>query len=307
MEIFDFIFVVICGFGIGVLSGMFGIGGGGMIVPLLHSVIGLPIVAATATSLLTIAPTGISGSIKHLKQNTASLKIGLIVGGSGAIASVGGSLVADSVPSPAVVVLTVLVILFSVSMMLRTLFKSRGLPQEADKKEQESLNLQEVGLREEERGLISAEESLSKASAALSLDEHGLGKAEEDSSKKENISLALPLIIGLIAGGIAGIVGVGGGFIIVPFCVTYLGFSLKKAAGTSLVAISLIAIPGTISHALLGHILWLYGLAIVMGTIPGVQIGAWLIARLPERPMRYAFAGLMTAIGCLMLAQEFLF
>ena len=267
MEILDFIIVTICGFGIGVLSGMFGIGGGGMIVPLLHMAFGLPMLAAASTSLLTIAPTGISGSIKHIRQKTVSLKAALVIGGFGAIASVCSSLVSGSLPEAAVVLITVTVILFSVGMMVRTILK--------DKKN-------------------SGEE----------LDQQG-SQAQTTSEKNKDTTFVLPMIIGLIAGGIAGIVGVGGGFIIVPFCVAYLGFSLKKAAGTSLGAIAIIAIPGIISHALLGHIWWLHGLAIIIGTVPGALIGAWLIARLPERPMRLAFAVLLAIIGVMMLVQEF--
>lgn len=292
MEIFQFIIVVICGFGIGVLCGMFGIGGGGLIVPLLHMAFGLPIIAATSTSLLTIAPTGISGSIKHIRQKTMALKTGLLMGCAGAVASVAGSLVADSLPDYMVVVLTAAVILFSVGMMVRTLIiDSKKAKREKNKDE---------SLPHEQDTAYAVVPSDGRADSA-SLE-------DKSSSPQQNRfkTYALPLIIGLIAGSIAGVVGVGGGFIIVPFCVAYLGFSMKKAAGTSLISISIIAIPGIVTHALLGHIWWLYGLAIIIGTIPGAQLGAWLIARLPERPMRFAFAALLAILGVMMLAQEFL-
>ncbi len=291
MEIIDFIIVTICGVGIGVLSGMFGIGGGGMIVPLLHIAFGLPMVNAAATSLLTIAPTGISGSLKHLRQKTASLKTGLLVGGFGAAASVASSLVAGYLPEYITVLLTVVVILFSVGMMLRSLLKSTS-----GRRERTS------GRRADKKGTdLSQSSSEQKESRPLDTPPSSPGTKE----KGKALELLLPVGIGIIAGGIAGIVGVGGGFIIVPFCVAYLGFSLKKAAGTSLVSISIIAIPGIISHALLGHIWWLHGLAIMLGTVPGALLGAWLINRLPERPMRFAFATLLALIGILMLAQEF--
>ena len=301
MEAFDFIVVIICGVGIGTLSGMFGIGGGGMIVPLLYIAFQLPIVTATSISLLTIVPTGISGAIKHFRQKTASLKTGLVIGGFGAIASVGGSFLADILPPYIVIILTGVVILFAVGMMLRTLIKDRtlGTKEEEpapDAEDEESATTARVTAAAEN---ATAEIAVAKADA----------KAERKTKRQEGKTpLVYPLIIGVIAGLIASIVGVGGGFIIVPFCVASLGFSLKKAAGTSLVGISLIAIPGIISHALLGHIVgteWFYGVALMIGTIPGAQLGSWLIARLPERPMRYAFAGLLTAIGILMLTQEF--
>jgi len=293
MEAIDFVFVIICGASIGTLSGMFGIGGGGMTVPLLFIVFDLPIVTATSTSLLTIAPTGISGSIRHYRQKTVSLKTGLLIGGFGAIASVGGSFLADVLPSYVTIALTSVVILFSVGMMLRSLVKDKTLGTREEKAQQEAVKTKDAATARVTAAIedATAEIVIGKADAKV--------KREEDS-----IPLIYPLIIGLIAGLIAGVVGVGGGFLIVPFCVAYLGFSLKKAAGTSLIAISLIAIPGIVAHAWLGHIAWLYGVALMIGAIPGAQLGSWLIVRLPERPMRFAFAGLLTCIGTLMLVQE---
>lgn len=357
MEVSTFIFVAICGLGIGILSGMFGIGGGGMIVPLLHMVFGLPMTGAASTSLLTIAPTGISGSIRHLRQKTASLRAGLIMGGIGAVACVAGSLVAAEIPGFAVVTLTVVVILFSVGMMIRTVILDYRTSRGAEAKEAEQAKgidgaatakipaaATESPVPAEAAGSPSAMagkaavmvESLMPAATAGSagtVSEEGapamietlvpaekeacekislkqavgekIDKEGPDDQKRMKQAIVLPLIIGVVAGGVAGIVGVGGGFIIVPFCVAYLGFSLKKASGTSLVAISLISIPGIISHALLGHIWWVYGVAIMLGTIPGAQIGAWLISRLPERPMRVVFAFFLASIGILMLVQEF--
>ena len=287
MEPLFFIGVIICGFGIGTLSGMFGIGGGALIVPLLYIVFGVrPIVFTTATSLFTIAPTGISGAIKHYFQKTASLKAGFTIGCFGAIASIAGSLLSARLPSSVTIALTGIVILFSVFMMLRTLRIDKTLDAVASPQSE----LEAVASPQSE---LEAEEI-----ADLTL-------SQEDAEDSVDSPLLYLMIIGLIAGGVAGIVGVGGGFIIVPFCVAYLGFSLKKASGTSLVSIALIAIPGIISHAFLGHIEWLYGVAIIIGTIPGAQLGSWLINKLPERPMRYAFAGLLTAIGVLMILQEF--
>ena len=289
MEILDFITVTICGFGIGILSGMFGIGGGGLIVPLLHMAFGLPMLAATSTSLLTIAPTGISGSIKHLRQKTASLKEGLVMGGFGAIASVISSSFAGDLPEYSVVLITVAVILFSTGMMVRTMRKDKELEKTeaaaADKRD--SADLTEASI--ESQGEAPLQESKTTPPGRGGL-----------------VQWLPRMVIGLIAGGIAGIAGVGGGFIIVPFCVAYMGFSLKQAAGTSLISIALIAIPGIITHAALGHIWWLYGLAIMIGTIPGALVGAELINKLPERPSRYAFLVFLTTIGLMMLVQEFL-
>jgi uncharacterized membrane protein YfcA len=109
----------------------------------------------------------------------------------------------------------------------------------------------------------------------------------------------------LLAGVIAGIVGVGGGFIIVPFCVAYLRFSMSEAAGTSLVAIMFIALPGIVSHALLGHIWWLYGIALAIGTVPGAQLGGFLATKVPDKALRVAFVGVLVIAGGMLLYQQF--
>jgi len=249
--------VVLFGLIIGVLSGMLGLGGGTMIVPLLNLVFGMPMINATSTSILCIAPTALSGSIKHLRQKTAHVKVGLIMGLSGAVASVLGSLISGALPDLIVVLLATAIILFC---SIRMLLEARKKP-----------NPDEEALSFEERGA--------------------------------KISRGLPFACGLgfFAGLMAGIVGVGGGFIIVPFCVAYLGFQIKEAAGTSLIAIGIIAIPGIITHALLGQVEWFYGLALIIGTIPGALVGAWLINILPDRPMRVAFSILLIIVGVLLV------
>jgi len=252
------ILVILLGVFIGVVSGMLGIGGGTMIVPLFNLFFGLPMINATATSLLCIAPTALSGSLKHIRQKTAHLKVGLIIGFSGAVASVIGSLISSAIPALLVVIITVVIILFS---SIRMLLEGRKKPDS----EEESVSFQEREAKISKKGLPFA---------------CGLG---------------------LFAGLLAGIVGVGGGFIIVPFCIAYLGFKMKEAAGTSLIAIGIIAIPGIVTHAFLGQIEWLYGIALIIGAVPGAQVGAWLVNKLPDRPMRIAFGILLVIIGGMLL------
>ena len=256
--------VALCGLVIGVISGMFGIGGGMMIVPLFNLVFGLPMVSATSTSLFTIVPTALSGAYKHMRQKTVHFKMGLITGAAGAVLSVFGALIADKLPELTLVILAAAIICYSSITML---VNARRKPAE---KPAENEDL-------------------------------AVGAQAQD---KPSASIPLILALGSIAGLMAGLIGIGGGFIIVPFCVVYLKFSMKEAAGTSLLAISIIAIPGIITHALLGQIEWIYGLALVVGTIPGAQIGAWLAAKLPDRPLRVAFGILLLITGTLLLINN---
>jgi uncharacterized membrane protein YfcA len=132
--------------------------------------------------------------------------------------------------------------------------------------------------------------------------------AEQDCRPAAASRVRLPVLVclGLFAGLIAGVVGVGGGFIIVPIGIAYLGYSFKRASGTSLLAIAFIAVPGIITHALLGHIWYLYGIALMVGSIPGANLGARLITRIPERAARFAFGGLLIFSGTLLIINRVL-
>jgi len=92
--------------------------------------------------------------------------------------------------------------------------------------------------------------------------------------------------LGGFTGLVSGLLGVGGGIVFVPFVTTMLGMPLKRALGTSLVLIAVIAIPGTIVHAALGHIDWEIAFVLVLGVIPGARLGASIALGTRERTLR---------------------
>lgn len=69
--------------------------------------------------------------------------------------------------------------------------------------------------------------------------------------------MVLGICVGAVAGSLSGFIGVGGGFIMVPLAVLIFGIPMVEAAGTSLVAIIILAIPGAITHALAGDVAYL--------------------------------------------------
>ena len=117
--------------------------------------------------------------------------------------------------------------------------------------------------------------------------------------------IAYGVAIGLFAGLISGYVGVGGGFIMVPLMMSVIGLPMKKASGTSLIAVLILAIPGAISQGLLGNIDYLTGIATACGTIPGAYLGGQLAGRVPERTLRFAFAGFLAIAAVLTAVKEF--
>ena len=92
--------------------------------------------------------------------------------------------------------------------------------------------------------------------------------------------------IGFLAGGISGLLGIGGGLVMVPLLAGWLGMPLKTALGTSLLTMVALVIPGTLVHASLGHIDWAIFLVVVAGSIPGALVGARIALGTKDRTLR---------------------
>ena len=99
--------------------------------------------------------------------------------------------------------------------------------------------------------------------------------------------------IGTAAGFFSGLFGVGGGTVIVPLLVLWLGYGEREATGTSLAAIILIAAAGTTAQALYGNVHPLKALVVGAPAVLGVVLGAAFQQRIPERFVAIAFAALL--------------
>jgi uncharacterized protein len=92
--------------------------------------------------------------------------------------------------------------------------------------------------------------------------------------------------IGFVAGFVSGLLGIGGGLVMVPLLSGRLGMPLKRALGTSLLAIVALVVPGTVVHAALGHIDPGIFLVLTAGAVPGARLGASLALGARERTLR---------------------
>lgn len=104
------------------------------------------------------------------------------------------------------------------------------------------------------------------------------------------------IAIGLIAGLLSGLFGVGGGTVIVPMLLLLLHFDQRLAAGTSLAAIVPTATVGVVSYAIHGSVAWIPALILAAGAVVGAQIGTWLLARLPQNALRWGFVGFLLVV-----------
>lgn len=295
----SFVAAAIIGVAIGILSGMLGIGGGTVMVPLFRLAFGLDPLAATATSLFSIIPTSLAGLSKHLRNGTCIPRIGLICGCAGACASPLGVLAATHSPNWAVMGGTSLVIGYSSITMLR-----RGIA---------AVRAERAAAAASPSKAIGAERAGADATASKAADAcaGGVKDAEGARSSTEAAHAAMTMrtvaamiAIGLIAGFMGGYVGVGGGFIMVPLFISVLGISMREASGTSLVAVCILAVPGVIEQALLGNVHVSVGLAIAVGSMPGSILGASLVKRIPESALRLLFASFLLVVAVILVLNE---
>jgi uncharacterized membrane protein YfcA len=113
--------------------------------------------------------------------------------------------------------------------------------------------------------------------------------------------LARIAFIGTAAGFFSGLFGVGGGTVIVPLLILWLGYREREATGTSLMAIILIAAVGAGIQALYGNVHPLEALVVGAPAIAGVVAGTALQQRVPERAVAFAFAALLVISAVLLV------
>jgi uncharacterized membrane protein YfcA len=123
-------------------------------------------------------------------------------------------------------------------------------------------------------------------------------------SAGEDAAWLVLVAIGLVAGLFSGLLGIGGGLLMVPAFATFLRLPLKETLGTSLACVGIIAIPGVVTHALLGHIDWGFAIPLSIAVIPGARIGAGLTIQASDRALRLMVASVLGAIAVVYATSE---
>ena len=291
-----FLLSICVGFCVGVLSGMLGIGGGMVMLPVFRLGFGMAALQATATSLFAIVPTSLAGSATHLRNRTCVPAVGVLAGIGGACSSPVGVYLASASPTWLVMAAAALVIGYSSVTMLK---KARAIPKNAG----------EDGCAPAVGGRADATRSRpgdcgNAPSGGDSAHAGDLRVSGEGPAGLGRGVLPRACAIGLVAGVASGYIGVGGGFVMIPLFASLLGLGMKKASGTSLIAVSILAIPGVIEQFMLGNVMVSAGVAMAIGSIPGAVVGSALSKRVPERQLRFLFSGMLFVSAALLVAKE---
>lgn len=315
----SFFIAALVGVGVGVLSGLLGIGGGTVMVPLFRLAFGMEPIAATATSLFTIVPTSISGMWKHAKNKTSLPRVGIVCGLTGACLSPVGVWAANVSPGWAIMGAAAVVVMYSsFTMLKKALAAPKGGAAKGSRKacDGEAMSTAAASAKAGDGKAVSAAVATNDATVAnlvatAPVAAGGSGVAEAQAALFEAPAIKLTpkyvakvALIGVVAGFMSGYVGVGGGFIMVPLFVSMLGIPMRLASGTSLTAVCILAIPGVIEQAVLGNIDYMVGIAMMVGSIPGAVVGANLVKHVPERALRFTFAAFLLLMAVLLIANE---
>ena len=260
---------------VGVLSGLFGVGGGFLMTPFLIF-LGVPPAYAVANEANNILATSVSGSTTHYLKNTLDYKMGFMIVIGGAIGTIIGiytfTYFKDIGKIDTVISLAYMYILAIIGTLM--LVESLG---EIDK---------------------ARKNTIVKRKLHVHYWIHGLPFRMRFPKSKLYESAFTPIIIGLFVGFIAAIMGIGGAFILVPAMIYIIGMPTKLVPGTSLFVTIFVSVIVTFLHAFnYGSIDLILVLMLVIGSIIGVQTGQKIGQSIESSGLKALLAVLLLIVG----------
>ena len=262
------------GGGVGFLSGMFGVGGGFLMTPLLIF-IGIPPAVAVATEANQVVAASVSGALAHWRRRNVDIKMGVVLLVGGFIGS-------------------------SLGVQLFTFLRAQG-----------QIDLVIAGCYVVFLGVIGTLMVVESSRAWLRSRRpapgrrklhqhtwmHGLPFKMRFRTSKLYISALLPLSIGVFVGVLAAIMGVGGGFVMVPAMIYLLGMPTSVVIGTSLFQIVFVTANVTLLQAINNQTVDIVlALLLLVGGVVGAQIGAIFGTRLRGEQLRILLGLLVLAV-----------
>lgn len=268
---------------VGVLSGMFGVGGGFLLTPLLFFV-GIPPAVAVATQSTQIVASSISGVLAHLQRKTVDLKLGSVLVIGGVFGAALGVMLFNYLKS-----------LGQVDLMVRLCYV---------------LFLGVIG------GLMFVESlrALRRSKAGVNPTKkirrrdwvHTMPVKMRFRTSGLYISVFPPLVIGVFVGILSAIMGVGGGFIMIPAMIYILHMPTKVVVGTSLFQIIFVTAFATVLHAVTSQTVDIVlAILLLLGAVIGAQFGTQIGAKLRAEQLRILLAT-MVLLVCFKIALDLL-
>jgi len=274
--------IVVLGFVVGILSGMFGVGGGVLTTPLLIFY-GIPPPVAVASAATQITGASVSGVMVHMRRGGVDLKMGGVMILGGLFGSVVGAalfrLLQQSGQIDVVIGLLYVMILFSIGgLMLKDALIALGYVRAPERTAQPRHN----------RWVGSLPLRWRFYSSGLYL------------------SPIAPFALGFVAGTLTVLLGIGGGFILVPAMIYLLGMPARVVIGTSLVMILAVTAGTTMVHSLTTRAVDIVLAALLLiGGVVGAQYGALLTTRIKPDLLRLGLAIIILLVALRMFLGLF--
>ena len=272
----NIILIIFIGMAVGSLSGLFGVGGGFLMTPLLIFM-GIPPAVAVGTEAPHVLASSISGSIAHWRRKNIDIKMGVILLIGGVVGSTVG-----------VNIFKLLIGFGQIDLIIQLLFL---------------FFLSFVGISmlfESARTTIKQYRTTSNIRTKMHQHSwiHGLPFKMRFHRSKLYISAIPPFIIGIIVGILSAMMGIGGGFIMIPAMVYILGMSTNVVVGTSLFQIIFVTANSTFFQSYLNQTVDIVLAALmILGGVIGAQIGARLGSSFKAEYLRGALAFIVLTVA----------
>ena len=268
---------------VGVLSGLFGVGGGFLMTPFLIFM-GIPPTYAVANEANNILATSVSGSTTHWLKNTLDYKMGLMIVVGGAAGAIIGILTFTYFKGIGKIDIVISLAYMYVLAIIGTAMLVQGIG-EIDR---------------------AIKKIIIKKKLHSHYWIHGLPLRMRFKKSKLYESAFTPIIIGLLVGFIAAIMGIGGAFILVPAMIYIIGMPTKLIPGTSLFVTIFVSAIVTVLHAFnYGSIDLILVSMLVCGSILGVQIGQKIGEFIDSSELKTLLAILLLAVGIAIAYDSF--
>ncbi len=267
---------LVLGIVVGTLSGTFGVGGGFLMTPLLI-LLGIPPAIAVASEANHIVGSSLSGTIGHLRRRAVDIRMGNVLLTGGVLGSIVGILIFNSLKEAGFVDLLVTIAYFFFLTIIGLLMLYESL---------DSMGL----LGHKKRSRFYHHSWVMGLPLKVRFRRSGL-----------YISLIPPYLVGFVVGILSAIMGVGGGFIMIPAMIYILRMPTSVVVGTSLYQIIFITSIVTILHAATNQTVdFVLALILLVGGAIGAQLGVRLSNKLKGPALRVALSILVLSVGIVM-------
>lgn len=268
--------IIALGGGVGLLSGMFGVGGGFLTTPLLI-VYGIPPTVAAASAASQVTGASVSGVYAHLQRGGVDFRMGGVLIAGGVIGSVMGAGLFRLLQQSGVIDTVIGILYFVMLATIGALMMKEAID----------------GIRAQRRGVPVKVRKRRHHPLVASLPFRWRFYASG-----LYISPIAPLLLGIVTGILTMLLGVGGGFIMVPAMLYVLGMSTNVVVGTSLFQIFFVTAAATLVHATTTKAVDIVLAALLLiGSVTGAQYGARLAQRLKPEYLRLLLASLVLLIA----------